>query len=62
MTIRIIEDDVAVLTVNLAKLSVSLCLHFMQVFKETEAVETDESRFARRKPKTRVVELTIACQ
>jgi len=62
MTIRIIEDDVAVLTVNLAKLSVSLCPHFMQVYKETEAMETDKSRFAGRKPKTRVAELTIICQ
>ena len=55
MTILFIQDVVAVLTVNLAKLSVFLCLHFMQVYKQTEAVETDESRFAGRKSKTRVV-------
>jgi hypothetical protein len=62
MTIRLIQDDVEVLTVNLSKLSVSLCLKFMQVYRETVAVETDESRFAARKPKTRVVDLTIICQ
>jgi len=33
-------------------------------YKETEAVETDESGFAGKKkePKTRVVDLTIICQ
>jgi hypothetical protein len=39
MTIRIIQDVVAVLTVNLAKLSVSLRLHFIQVYKETDENE-----------------------
>jgi len=34
----------------------------MQLYKETEAVVTDESRFAGRKPKTRVADLTIICQ
>ena len=42
MTIRIIQDGVAVLTVNLAKLSVSLRPHLMQVYKETDENEYQE--------------------
>ena len=37
MAIVFIQDVVAVLTVNLAKLSVSLCPHFMQIYKQTGA-------------------------
>jgi hypothetical protein len=55
MIIWFIYDVVAVLTVNVAMFSVFLRLHFVQVYNETEAVGTDESRFAGRKPKTRVV-------